>query len=105
MYKLIKECGMPKWLKVLFNVLLTLTCFYWMGYLIYKILEVVRWFLHNVTEKKMFWCMFLFALIIAIGITLYLQFNTDVKPFTMFWDWLVDIYEQGRNKIADIIHT
>lgn len=95
MYKLIRECGMPKWLKVLINILLTLTCIYWIGWFLYKILNVVRLFLHTMTEEKIWWISLGIMLVCAITTLLILQFGTDLKPFTNMWDWLTGIFVKG----------
>ena len=104
MYRFI-SCSesLPKWLKILLYVLLTLTCVYWIGWLIYKILEVLRLFLHTMTEKKVFWITMGILFICAMTTLCILEFNTDIKPFTTMWEWLSTTFDTTRNALADFI--
>lgn len=91
-YKLIKDCGMPKWLKILINILLTLTCVYWIGWFVYKFLDLVRIFLHTMTEKKLFFVSLGIMFICAITTLLILEFRTDVRPFTKMFEWFGRVF-------------
>ena len=105
MYKLIRECEMPSWLKVLINIFLTITVVYWLGYFIYKILNLVRLFLHTMTKKEIYWVSLGIIFICAIITLFILEFNTDIKPFTQMWEWLCSIFNVTRDKIADVLHS
>lgn len=105
MYKLVRECGMPKWLKILINITLTVTCVYWLGYFLYKILDVFRLFFHTMTEPKVFWIGLGILLGSAIITLLILEYNTDIKPFTMMWEWVLRTFDGARDKIAEIISS
>lgn len=105
MYKLIRESSMPKWLQIIINVVLTITVVYWLGYMIYKVLDILRLFLHTMTEKKIYWVA-LGILFTCFLITLFiLEFNTDIKPFTLFWEWVCNIFNGARDGLADILHS
>ena len=99
MYKIIRNCNsIPTWLKVLINVLLTVTVVYWLGYFIYKILEFVRFCINGITkEKGRWWFFILCCLILTISICLFMGFN----PFTELWDWLVSTYENLIQNVVD----
>ena len=104
MYKMIRESErLPKWLKILLDIALTLTCIYWVGFLVYKILDVFRLFLHTMTEKKVFWIALCIILMCAITTLCILEFTTDVKPFTQIGDFFIKLFNDTRNVIADAI--
>lgn len=105
MYRFIKNCAMPSWLKVLINILLTITVVYWLGYFIYKILDIFRLFLHTMTEKKIYWVCLCIIFICAVATLFILEFNTDIKPFTTMWNWLYKIFNMTRDGIADFFHS
>lgn len=105
MYKLIREGNLPSWLKVLINIALTVTVVYWLGYFIYKILNLVRLFLHTMTKKEIYWVSLGIIFICAIITLFILEFNTDIKPFTQMWEWLCSIFNVTRDKIADVLHS
>ena len=105
MYRLVRDSKLPSWLKVLINVALTLTVVYWLGYMVYKILDVFRLFLHTLTEKKIFWIEFGIVVIVFIGTCLYLQYNTDIHPFTNAYEWLLNVFNLSRDYIANLIHS
>lgn len=96
---------MPRWLKILIDVLIIVTVVYWLGYTIYKILDVLRMFLHAVSEKKIWWV----AIVILLGCTIttlcILEFCTDVKPFTMLGNWIVSLYNDARDILAGFIDS
>ena len=105
MYRFIRNSNLPSWLKLLINIVLTLTVVYWLGYMIYKIVDIVRLFIHTFTEKKYFWLNFGIVAIALFSCCLYLQYNTDFKPFTELYNKLLDLYNITRNNIADLIHS
>lgn len=105
MYKLIRNCGMPSWLKVLINILLTITVVYWLGYFIYKFLEIFRKFLHTMTKPDVYWIALGIILLAALTTVFILEFCTDIKPFTNLWNWIVSIYDNTRDAIANKIHS
>lgn len=105
MYKYIRERKIPEWLKVLLNILITITIVYWLGYFIYKILDLIRLFFHTMTEKKVYWIALVIILICVTICLFFLEFNTNVKPFTIAWEWLKITFNDSRDFIADFIHT
>ena len=92
MYKILKQCEMPKWLKILINVTLTITCVYWIGLLVYKFLEVVRIFLHTMTEKKIWWIALGIMVSCVVVTLLILEFKTDLNPISAMWGRICEIF-------------
>ena len=92
MYKILKQCEMPKWLKILINVTLTITCVYWIGLLVYKFLEVVRKFLHTMTEKKIWWIALGIMVSCVVVTLLILEFKTDLNPISAMWGKICGIF-------------
>ena len=103
MYKFIRQSVMPRWLQILIEVVLTLTVVYWLGYIIYKMIDILRIFLHSMTEKKIWWVSLCIITICAIITLLILEFATDIKPFTHFGAWVVTMYNNVRNSLANLI--
>ncbi len=105
MYKLVRESSIPKWLKWLINITLTITCIYWLGYFIYKILESVRRFIHWVSEKRNWWTFLMCLLILGIGILLAAQFYFELDPVGKAIDYIVEQFNNLRDNIANLIKS
>ena len=104
MYKLIRESDkLPNWVKILLDILLTITLVYLIGFMVYKILDIFRLFLNTMTEKKVYWIALAIVTICAITTLCILEFTTEVKPFTIMGNWFVDRFNDVRNSIADVI--
>ena len=104
MYKLIRESDkLPNWVKILLDILLTITLVYLIGFMVYKILDILRLFLNTMTEKKVYWIALGIVLICSITTLCILEFTTDVKPFTIMGEWFMARFNDVRNSIADII--
>ena len=104
MYKMIRESDkLPNWVKIMLDILLTITLVYLIGFMVYKILDVVRLFLNTMTEKKVYWIALGIVTICSIVTLCILEFATDVKPFTIMGEWFVDMFNSFRTGIADII--
>ena len=103
MYKFIKQSIMPRWLQILIEILLTLTVVYWLGYIVYKLIDILRILLHSMTEKKIWWVSLTIILGCTIATLLILEFTTDIKPFTQFGNRIVMVYAQIRNYLGSLI--
>lgn len=103
MYRWIKEKDLPKWLKILINVLITITIIYWLGFIIYKSLDMLRIFLHTVSETKIWWTSLVIIIACTITTLCILECFTNVKPFTSCKDSIITWWNCVRNKIANII--
>lgn len=103
MYRLINNSKLPKFLKVLLIILLTLTCVYWIGLFIYKILEAIRKFVHWVSDKRNWWTFLMCIFILAIGSLLLAQFYFDLDPFGKLVNNIVEKWNDFREYLKGII--
>ena len=103
MYKLIREGNLPNWLKALLYMLLTVSCVYWIGYFLYKILNFIRFILHSVSSKEHWWFTVFISIGVAVAFLLFLEYQTDQKPLTQMLEWLLTNLTEFRNKLADFI--
>ena len=87
MYKIINNSKMPKLLKVLAYILLTLSLVYLIGLVLYKILEALRKFIHWVSEKRNCWTFLVCLLILGVGILLAAQFYFNLDPIGKVINW------------------
>ena len=96
---------MPKTLKIILYITITITCIYWLGLLAYKLLELIRFILHLITEKGHWW----FVIIVIIGIiiaTLFIaQFCFNLNPFGQFGAWIKNHIYNFRNWLGDLIKS
>ncbi len=103
MYRLLHNSNIPKWLKILLYIVLTLSLVYLVGLIFYKVLEAIRWLLHNATEKRIWWITLIIALIATIIVLVILEINTDIDPFTNAINFLVSKWKQFVNWCASLI--
>ena len=103
MYRLVSNSKMPKFLKVLIYILLTITCIYWVGYFTYKILDAIRMFLHYITTKEHWWAFLICLIILAVGAFLLAQFVFELHWWENFVDFLSIKYHQVENWLKETI--
>lgn len=94
---------MPKWLKVIINTVLTLTVFYWLGYMIYKVLSVIRYMLHTISEKNHWWFFLLCLFGTTLAIMIICELCTQWTPFTNMWNDIKNFVNWLRKIVADFI--
>lgn len=100
MYKLIRQGSMPKFLKILLYLLLTITCVYWISYFLYKILECVRICINGITKEKGRWWFFLLCLsILLISICIALKFN----PILELWDLIKVFFIDMKDSFINLL--
>lgn len=100
MYKLIREGSMPKFLKVLLYILLTITCVYWIGYFLYKILEFVRICINGITNEKGRWWFFLLCLVILfVSVCIAMRFN----PFLELWNLIKAFFVDMKDNFINLL--
>ncbi len=100
---LINNSNMPKFLKILIYILLTLTLVYWIVWFIYKVLDYLRIFLHFVSDKRNWWTFVGCIVILLIGTFLVAQFVLGLNPIGNFLEWLKSIVNAIRNNIGGAI--
>ncbi len=103
MYKLIRQGNLPNWIKYIMYILLTVTCVYWVGYFLYKILNFIRFVLHTVTTKEHWWFTVFIVIGLAIALLIFMEYNSDTKPITMFIEYLKEFIKNFREKIGNLI--
>lgn len=80
MYRWLHNATMPKFLKVLLYILLTITCIYWILIATYKLLEIIRICIHFISDKRNWWTYVTCLLILGIGVLLAAQFLLGLDP-------------------------
>lgn len=102
-YKWTKDSNMPILLKILIYVTLTVTCIYWIGYMLYYTLEAIRTVLHWATKKDLWWVTLTIILVAFIVVLCLMQFCWGLDPFGKFCNWLIEMCNGIRNKIGGFI--
>lgn len=95
--------NLPKWLKIFLVVLSIITMVYWIGYIVIKILALVRFILEQVSKKEHWWFFVIVILLVGIVALLLAQFVYDLNPFGNFFDWCEEIFDKARNAIGEWI--
>ena len=94
MYRLVSNSKLPRFLKILIYILLTLTCVYWIGYFTFKILDGIRKFLNYVSTKEHWWAFLICIAILGVGTFLIAEFVFELG----WWDTII-------NKIVETYHN
>lgn len=100
MHKWLYNSKLPKWLKILIYIVLTLTLIYWLGLLVYKFLEAIRKFIHWASEQRNWWTFLTCILILGIGSLLLAQFVFGLDPFGKVTQWFVNCFNNMRQLIG-----
>lgn len=103
MYKIIYNSKLPKVVKIIAYILLTLTMVYLIGMLLYRILDALRIFMHWVSDKRNWWTFIVCLMILFIGSVLIAQFALNLDPFGKLGSWIVEKWNELRDSIASII--
>lgn len=102
MYKMIKNSEMKKGVKIMLYILLTITVVYWFFYVAYRLLDALRFILHNMTEQSHWWFFITLCIIFAIGTLILLETTTSVKPFTALKNNIVNLFYIIKNWFENI---
>lgn len=105
MYKWVANSHIPKWLKILIYIVVTLTLVYWLGLLVYKFFEALRKFLHWATDKHNWWTFLMCIFILLLGSLLIAQFLLGLDPIGKAAEFIVDKWNNLRDTIGNIIST
>lgn len=92
MYRLVRNSNIPKILKLLIYILLTLSCIYWIGWFVYKFLSITRKIIHWCSDERNWWTFIVCILILVIGSLIIAQFFLGLQPFERFIQWIVDLW-------------
>lgn len=102
MFRYIHKTKLPKWLKILVYLLLTITIIYWLGVFIIKFLEFTRIIIHWTTEKRNWWTFLVCILLILIGSLIMAQGVLGLDPIGRFKEILFDKWESIKEGIVGI---
>lgn len=103
MYKFINNSKLPKLLKWLINILLTITCVYWLGYLVYLLLDSIRKFIHWTTEPHNWWTFLMCVMIVLVGSLIVAQFALGLDPIGKATIYITEKINSLRESIANLI--
>lgn len=103
MYRLINNSKIPRIIKWLLYILLTITMIYWIIMLVYKILELIRRFVHFVSDKRNWWTFVCCVFILLIGTFIVAQFVLGLDPLGKFIISVNEMINNIRNSIGNAI--
>lgn len=81
MYKWVRDSRMPLIMKVIVYVMISVTLVYWLGWIVYKVIELCRKIVHWISKRENFWAIILVS-IILVGIYLVREEIKGDKPIT-----------------------
>ena len=96
---------MPKWLKIVLITLSIITVVFWLGFLLYWILEIFRKFLVLISDKKGFWIFIVLFIIFSITVLILMQFVWGLNPFGKLYDNLINLINNIRDMLAEKIKS
>ena len=103
MYRLINNSKMPRFIKWILYVLLTLTCIYWIGVMVYKILCAIRVIGAFIFEKRNYWTFLCCLLILVIGGLLLAQYYFNLDPFGAIVAYFNGLIDRLREYLGNLI--
>lgn len=103
MYRLIWKSKIPRIIKWLLYILLTITIIYWIIIMAYKLLDLMRRFLHFVSDKKNWWTFVCCVCILLIGTFIVAQFVLGLDPMGKFINSIKEMIDNIRNSIGEAI--
>ena len=59
--------------------------------------------LHTVTTKEHWWFTVFIVIGLAIALLVFMEYNSDTKPITMFIEYLKEFIKNFREKIGNLI--
>ena len=103
MYRLINNSKIPRIIKWLLYILLTITIIYWIIIMAYKLLDLMRRFLHFVSDKRNWWTFVCCVGILLIGAFIVAQFVLGLDPMGKFINSIKETIDNIRNAIGEAI--
>ena len=103
MYRLIWKSKIPRIIKWLLYILLSITIIYWIIIMAYKLLDLMRRFLHFVSDKKNWWTFVCCVCILLIGTFIVAQFVLGLDPIGKFINSIKEMIDNIRNSIGEAI--
>lgn len=103
MYKKISNSNLPKWFKILLYVFFTITMVYLVGWMVYKVLNAIRWIIHNATRPEVWWWTVVITIVAGISVLVIIQTQTDLDPIGNVVRNILDKWQNFRNWLGSII--
>ena len=92
---------LPKWLKVILIIVSILTLVYWVGFVVIKILSLIRFILQEISKKEHWWFFIVTMLLVGIVALLLAQFVFGLDPFGKLSVWCVGIFDKITETIIE----
>lgn len=103
MYRMVSNSKLPRVLKVLIYALLTITCVYWLGMMIYKILETIRIFINWTSTRRNWWTFLMCILIVVVGGIIVAQFFLGLNPIGNFLEQMKNWWQEIKADFVEAI--
>lgn len=94
---------MPKPIRVIYYILLTLTLIYWLYRFIAGVLTLIQKLGSFIFEKRNYYTFIVCLLILTVGILLASQFLFNLDPFGKACNWFVEKWNNIRQWCAGVI--
>lgn len=91
---------LPKWLKITLIIISILTLVYWVGFIVIKILSLVRFILQEISKKEHYWFFIVTMLVVGIVALLLSQYVFGLDPFGKIGDWCTETYDKIINEVT-----
>lgn len=94
---------LPKWLRFILILISIVTVIYWVGFMIYKLLDAIRAIGAFIFNKRNYWTFLCCILILVIGSLLVAQYYFNLDPFGKIAEWFISVWQQIKETIASYI--
>lgn len=95
--------NLPKWLKILLLIISLITLVYWLGLMLYKILNAIRVIGAFIFEKRNYWTFLTCILILITGALILAQFYFNLDPVGKIANWFNNNFSNLREIVGDTI--
>lgn len=96
LFSFINKMNILNIFKLIGKIILCLFCFIWFFWLLIKAIELIRAFIHWISDKNNFWLLVLCLVIVCIGGFLFCEFYLHLGLWDKFIYWVLSIW--GRIK-------
>lgn len=85
---------LPKWIRIIVEILLVLTMVYFIMILLYKIWDTIGKIIHFLSDRRNWWTYSIAVLIVVVGGLIVAQMIGEWKPFTELIEWAKGCFQQ-----------
>lgn len=103
MFTKLNNSNLPTIFKLILKIIMIVFCFFGLFIVLYKVLDIIRAFIHWITQKNNFWMLILCIIIVCIISFCIAQFYLDLNPWGIFKSWVYSIYERIREYIRNLL--